>query len=127
MNLKEKEGLTLIELLVAVYILLVGMGGILGIFINTMISAESSWDTTTATSHAQYILEEMQSKTTLAEIELIHWDRWAQEKKLITLPEEVIIVSYADPTADPLDIEVIDQWKRKLRTNKVTLRTKLTK
>ncbi len=127
MYLKQNKSFTLVELLVAAYILLIGICGILALFVNTMTSTELAWDTTVATSHAQYILEEMQNKKTLADIQTVDWYQWAQEQKLNTLPQETFTVTYTDPTSDPLDIQVVDQWQRKSRTNNVTLRTKLTK
>jgi len=127
MTLKQNKGFTLVELLVAVYVLLIGICGILSLFINSMSSIQSSWDLTTATTHAQYILEEMQSINNLGEIELTDWSQWAQKQNLNTLPEETFNVTYSDPPNDPLDIQVVDQWQRKGRVNSVTLRTKLTK
>ena len=127
MPLRKNKGFTLVELLVAAYILLVGICGILSLFVNTLTSSESSWDTTTATSHAQYVLEEMQTKLNLSEIRLTNWKKWVGDTGLLTLPDENITITFGDPTSDPLDIQVVDQWQRKKRLNTVTLRTKLTK
>jgi Tfp pilus assembly protein PilV len=123
--LKENLSFTLVELLVAAYILLIGICGILALFANTMISSQSAWDMTVATSHAEHVLEEMQTKISLTEIQSIDWDEWA--KKLTTLSQEKIAITFEDPTSDPLDIKVTNTWQSKLRTNTVTLRTKLTK
>ena len=127
MNLRNNLGFTLIELLVAAYILLVGICGILSLFTNSMMSTQSAWDITVATTHAQYILEEMQNKNTLQDILDVDWNAWAQEQKLNTLPDETFEITYNDLTADPLEIQVIDKWKRSSGITHITLRTKLTK
>lgn len=127
MSLKHNHALTLVELLVTAYVLLIGICGILSLFANTMTSTESAWDTTVATSHAENILEEMQNKSTLAEIISTDWDLWARGQDLKTLPEETFKVTFTNPLAEPLDIQVIDQWQRKSGINSITLRTKLTK
>ncbi len=46
---------------------------------------------------------------------------------LTALPEEKFKIIFSSPNDDPLDIQVIDEWQRKLRTNTINLRTKLTK
>ena len=127
MNLRQNYGFTLVELMVAAYILLIGICGILALITNSMVATEAAWDTTVATTHAQYILEEMQNKNTLGDVQRVDWNAWAQNQSLITLPQETLNVSFVDPTADPLEIKVTDQWQRKGRLNTITLRTKLTK
>ncbi len=117
----------MVELLVTVYILLIGICGILSLLVNSMVFSESAWDITTATTHAQYILEEMQSISTLDDIKGTHWDQWAQTQHLNTLPGETFNITYPVGSDDPLNIQVVDQWQRKGRVNSVTLRTMLTK
>ena len=127
MTFGQKNGFTLVELLVSAYILLIGICGILSLFGNLMISTESAWETTVATSHAQYILEEMQNKKTLADIELIDWKKWVQDQNLTTLPQEELNVIFPAPASDPLEIQVIDQWQKNSRVSTINLRTQLTK
>lgn len=127
MILKQNKGFTLVELLVTVYVLVIGICGILALLVNSMLSTQIAWDTTTATSHAQYILEEMESINTLSGIESTDWVLWAQKQNLNTLPQETFQVTYPNPLIDPLEIQVLDQWQREGRTNSITLRTKLTK
>lgn len=127
MKIDQNYSFTLLELLVAAYILLIGICGILSLFTNSMLSTEEAWDITLATTHAQNILEEMQNKNTLSDIEGEDWSLWAQKQNLNTLPQEIFLITYGAPSADPLEITVVDQWQRKNRLNHVTLRTKLTK
>ena len=127
MNLNQKKGFTLVELLVTVYVLLIGICGILSLFVNSMISTQSAWDITAATTHAQNILEEMQSINNFNDIEITDWNQWAKKQNLNTLPQETFKVTYPVPLVDPLEIQVIDQWQREGRINSIILRTKLTK
>lgn len=127
MNLNKSIGFTLVELLVVAYILLVGICGILSLFVNTMTYTQSAWDLTTATSHAEHLLEEMQTRPTLGEIEAVDWNTWAQSQNLNTLPQETFTVTFKNLDNNPLDIQVVDQWQRNLRTSTVTLSTKMAK
>jgi len=127
MRLKHDKAFTLVELLVAVYVLLIGICGILSLFVSSMTSTQSAWDITTAVTHAQNILEEMQSTNTLQAIETTDWNQWAKDQGLNTLSQEAFIVTFPDPPDDPLDIKVVDQWSRAGRTYSITLYTRLTK
>ncbi len=122
-----KKGFTLLELLVAAYILVIGISSTLLLNINAMTSSQFAWDLTVATSHAQHILEEMQVKEDLSAILSTDWNAWAGQQKLNILPGEKIVVLFGDPEADPLEIEVNVEWQRKVRKNLVSLKTRLTK
>ena len=115
------------ELLIAAYILIIGISSTLLLNVNAMTSSQFAWDLTVATTHAENILEEMQLKETLADIMATDWAAWSQQQKLNTLPGETITVQVTDPDADPLDIEVAVEWQRKLRKSNIVLKTKLTK
>jgi prepilin-type N-terminal cleavage/methylation domain-containing protein len=125
--MKRKKGFTLVELLMAVFVLAVGIMGILLLYTNSMLSSEFAWDMTTATSHAEYILEEMQARESLNDIRSTNWGMWAQKQGLNTIPHETIAVDFPHVSGNPLDILVTVSWKRKLRTNHITLKTKMTK
>lgn len=127
MYLRSTKGFTLIEVLVAAFVLLVGICSMLSLFTYSMASAESGWDRTLATSHAEAILEAMQAKSTLADIVLTDWEEWAEEQHLRILPQERFKVTYANPNNNPLSIQVLVQWERRLRTNNISLETQLTK
>ena len=109
------------------YILLVGIGGVLLLYTNSMNSSVNAWDTTIATSHAENILEEMQLKSSLADIQTTPWQEWIDNQQILTLPQEEIDVNFKDSTVNLLDIEVIVSWQRSSRINQVTLQTTLTK
>jgi len=124
---KRNKGFTLVELLLAVFILSSSIVGILLLFSQSMISTEYAWDKTMAVSHAEGILEEMQLKKTLADITNTDWLGWAAHQGLSTLPGESLTISFIDPVADPLDIQVTVNWIHKQRGLQVTLKTQMTK
>ena len=123
----NNKGFTLLELLIAAYILVVGIGSMLLLSVNAMTSSRLAWDMTMATSHAEHILEDMQAKDTLADVVQTDWIAWAAQQQLNTLPEEKIVVNFNDATADPLDIEVTVYWQRQSKNSSISLRTRLTK
>jgi prepilin-type N-terminal cleavage/methylation domain-containing protein len=124
---KLNRGFTLIEVLIAAFVLVVGICSMLSLFTFSMASAESGWDRTLATSHAESMLEAMQNKPTLSEILITDWEQWASDHNLRVLPDERFRVTFKNPTANPLDIEVQVEWDRRLRTNNIVLETQLTK
>jgi hypothetical protein len=76
-----------------------------------------------AVSHAQYILEEMQNTANRLKITSTDWDTWAKAQNIATLPGESFQVLYADPRANPLDIQVNVQWQMKNGVRGVQLTT----
>jgi type II secretory pathway pseudopilin PulG len=126
-NLKKNKSFTLIEVLVAAFVLLIGICSLLSLFVYSMASAESGWDRTLATTHAESILEGMQKMATLGEIVVTDWEQWAHDHNLKVLPDERFKVTFLDPNKDPLSIQVRVQWERKQRTKYILLETLLTK
>jgi len=127
MRFHSKNGFTLVELLIAVFILAGAISGVLLLYTTSMISSQLAWDTTVATIHGEHVLEEMQSRDSLDSILTNNWESWVEEQRLNTLPEEIIEVTFADPNIDPLDIQVQVDWVRKSRLHNITINTKMTK
>lgn len=123
----RSKGFTFIELLLAVFILSVGISAVLMLYASSMLSAAAAWDMTVATSNAEHMLEEMQTRDSLADIVNTDWPRWAQDHGLNALPKEAFSVAFADPSGDPLNIQITVSWEKKLRTNQIILKTRLTK
>ena len=123
----NNKGFTLLELLIAAYILVVGIGSMLLLSVNAMTSSRLAWDMTMATSHAEHILEDMQVRDTLTDIVHTDWIAWAAQQQLNTLPEEKIAVNFNDAAADPLDVEVTVHWQRRSKDSSISLHTRLTK
>jgi prepilin-type N-terminal cleavage/methylation domain-containing protein len=127
MRFKQKKGFTLVELLIAVFILSGAISGVLLLYTNSIVSSQQAWDTTVATSHGEHVLEEMLARDTLDSVLAVNWEGWVVGQRLNTLPDEVIKVTFADPDSDPLEVEVRIDWLRKSRIHNVTLNSKITK
>ena len=125
--IKRNKGFTLVELLVAVFILAVAIGGVLLLYATSMISSQLAWDTTVATSHAEYVLEEAQRTDSIGSILIMNWEGWAVAQGLNTLPNETVDIIFSEPSSNLLDMEVTVNWTRKMRKHKVTLITKIAK
>ena len=124
---RSSKGMTLAEVLMATFILTAAIGGTLLFFSQAMISAELSRDVTLATSHAEYILEEMQQSNTLEEIVTKDWNQFAVEKGLNTLSGETVAVRFMNEFSNPVDVQVTVGWMKGERASKVALDTKITK
>ena len=127
MSMKRNKGFTLVELLIAVLILAVTIGGVLLLYVTSMISSQLAWDTTVATSHAEYVLEEVQRAESIGGILVMNWEGWADAQGLNTLPGESIDVIFSEPSSNLLDMEVTVNWSRKMRDHGITLVTKIAK
>ena len=128
MQRNKNNGFTLVELLVAVAVLAFGVTGTLLFFINAMTAREYAEDLAVASTHAEMVLEEAITESTLADITAEDWAAWAVTQGINTLPSESFSVTYpAGTSADPLEIQVTVSWVRKGRTSSVNLATQVTK
>jgi len=123
----KQRGFTLVELLLSVFIITIGVLSILLFYTTSMKAAEYASDVTAATSHAEYIFEEMRTLPTLVAITGADWSQWAQDQGLMTLPSESASVSIVDSLADPLVIHATVSWTRHTKVNSVVLSTEMTK
>ena len=123
----NKQGVTLVEVLITVFIMTIGILSCLMYFTTAMRSTELARDVTVATTHGEYLLEEMHSRNTLGEITTANWEAWTDTAGLTTLPEEDITVAFANTETDPLDITVAVNWQRQSRANTINFNTQLTK
>ncbi|MFA5060303.1 MAG: prepilin-type N-terminal cleavage/methylation domain-containing protein [Candidatus Omnitrophota bacterium] len=123
----NKRGLSLAELLVAVFILAIGVLSAVMFFANAIASTEFANNITIATSHAEHILEEMRTRSSLSNITSTNWSTWGQDDGMITLPSETISVTYTNPLANPLEAAVAIGWTKSGRTSNVTMTTRITK
>ncbi|MBI5144590.1 MAG: prepilin-type N-terminal cleavage/methylation domain-containing protein [Candidatus Omnitrophica bacterium] len=130
----KKSGVSLIELLFAITILVFVLTGLLVLFINCLFLNASCRNLATALSHAQYIVEEIRG-TTFSEIEskINHndWDLDTDELSGIaynfsTLPNENINTETFQ-SGNPLGVSVGVTWKDRNQRNRNTeLRTLIT-
>ena len=115
------------ELIVTIFVLAVALSSVLMFFANARIAEQYARDSTVATSHGEYLLEEMRARTTLANITASNWTSWTGTKGLSALPSENITVAYTNSSADPLEITVNVSWVRNARSYLSSLLTRMTK
>ena len=127
MNKKVNHGLTLVELLIAVFVLTVGISGILLFFVQSMASSQQAWEYSQAAMHTDYILEDMQARPSISEIMSVNWTSWAQAENLNSLPEELVAVEFPQAKADWLEILVNISWKHKDRPQNFEVKTSIKK
>ena len=120
-------GLTLAELVVTIFVLSLTLVGTLMFFANARLAEQSAKDMTMSTSHAEFILEEMRTRTTLANITSTNWVSWAAGQGLSTLPSESVSAVYTNSASDPLEITVTINWIRNLRNATYSILTRMTK
>ena len=126
-RLRSRNGFSLAELLVAVFVLTVGISSALLFFTNTIAALQYARDSTIATSHAEYIFEEMQTRSSLSNITTTNWGTWFGNQSLGTLPSESVSVTFVNAAAKPLDTTATVSWTRNTRNNNVALTTRITK
>jgi len=126
------KGLTLAELVVAMGLLVFVLTGLLSLFTNCIFLNENTRHVASALSHAQYILEEIQSATNFTAVQSqINSGRWdldvvalnASPYNLTALPQESISTRIFQG-GDPLGISVRVAWNNRGQiTKSVELRT----
>jgi len=126
-RLQSQNGFSLAELLVTVFVLSIGISSTLLFFTNTIAALQYARDTTMATSHAEHILEEMKTRSSLSNITTTDWETWFNSESLDALPNEAVSVAFADSSADPLEVTATVNWTRNERDNTVNLTTEMTK
>ncbi len=127
-RMKCKNGFTLLELLLSCFILVLASVSILLMFITSIFLLEDSRHATVALNDAQTVLEEIRrvANASLSNVVSTDWQDWAEGKGLNTLNEENIQVTYANPSSDPLEINVTVNWKEKTRARALKLKQLIT-
>lgn len=121
-----KRGLTLAELMIAAFITVFSVSAILLLFMNCIFMNTASRNTTIATSHAQYALEEIRN-TPFASIpgtwNGATWDSTVvQSKGLSALDSEIINIGAT--STDPIQVTVTVNWDDDgVRARSITLET----
>jgi len=126
-QLMDDEGMTLVEVMVAVFVITIGVISCVAFIASANLSTMVGRDLIVATTHGEYVLEEMHSRATLANITGTDWDDWAINQGLMTLPTENVAVVYVDAGADPLSIQATINWERNDRAHNISFLTELTK
>jgi hypothetical protein len=123
----NENGLTFAELIVTSFVLVTVVVSSLLFFTNALTASQYSRDVTVATSHADDLFEEMQSRATLANITGTNWSNWLSSQSYDKLPSESLNVVYTNAAADPLEVSAFVAWTRKARTYTETFVTRMTK
>lgn len=121
--LRDFKGFTLVELLIAATILVLGSCSILGGLISAISLAEMARDKTMAVNDAQQVMEQIQD-TTFSQITSTDWTDWAEDNGCNTLDNEQVDVAFAypeDPAEDLLQITVTVTWQTGNRSMIITL------
>ena len=124
---RDGRGFTLVETLIAVFILSVGILISLMFFVRANVSTQLAREITRATAHANSVFEEMMARETLEEITGTDWTRWAGENLADPLSEETVTVAYPDPEQDPLPVDLKITWRRQGREHYLDMTTEITK
>jgi Tfp pilus assembly protein PilV len=127
MKKTNEAGVTFVELLITVFVFTGAILGALMFFVNAMVASQYAKDMTVVTSHAEYIMEEMESRSTLANITGTNWVNWCVSQNIPSLPSEVINITFTNAAADPLAINVNIRWLTKTRLLSETFATRMTK
>lgn len=124
---KNTSAFTLVEILFALLVLSIGITSSIVCITSSIAATQLSRDITTATNHAEQVLEEMKTLTTLASITGTNWTTWASTNGLNTLNNEAVNVTYVNQAANPLSSTVTVTWTTKSRTQTVSLTTEMTR
>jgi len=125
-----RKGFTLVELLLTMAFLVFTVSAILMLFANCVFLNASSRALTTATSHAQRVMEEIRD-TNFSAVETNignnYWD-WDSatiaSKGLAALPAEAIVTTKIGASSDLLNVMVTVIWvERGQRNNSISLET----
>lgn len=124
---KDKNGFTLIEVLISTFIITIGLVGVLLFLTNAMAMTALSRDMGIATTHGELVLEEMNTKTSLGEIEDNDWDAfWGDfvtNNAVELLTNETITTAFQYPYPDLLTATVTVAWETKARDHTISFST----
>ncbi len=124
----EPRGSTLIEISMTMIILSVAVISVLGIYGDLAGLRETGRNMNQAVLDAQTVLEMMRenAESGLDSVTATDWTAWASANDLISLSEEAVTVSYADATADPLNVTVQVAWTERRRSRSASLQSFIT-
>jgi hypothetical protein len=125
MNIRAKAGVSLIEILVAVLIFTLAMGGLLSCIFSTMYLSEISRNSTIITADLRNIMEQIRSTpfdhiTTDFPHNVQDGPGAKPYQNLVgvyRLVNEHITVTFTNPNSDPLEIKATATWQDKRGRN----------
>jgi prepilin-type N-terminal cleavage/methylation domain-containing protein len=124
------KGFTLIELMVSLFIIVVGLLGIILANIYTQRTSDGTYEKMVAVQDAHRVLEMMRSASktgTFPANVTSAFPQGAAVAGFTNLSTERVTVTYSDALGDPLDVTVTTSWReRGMRNTSTQLRTLLT-
>jgi prepilin-type N-terminal cleavage/methylation domain-containing protein len=128
--LEHQAGFTLMELMIALFVLSLVIAGYIGANVKAQQNTEYMHERTIAIQDANRIIEQMRyvSRTgTFPDNVVAEYPQNSTPGGFQNLPRETITISYASTTSNPLDVTVTVGWLSYTgRTNSETLRTYIT-
>lgn len=125
--LRKESGFTLIEVLVALLIVLPALFGVIGVTIYMMQAGDTSRGVVTALQDANAVIERIRSTSESGLTEVVQLFPAGQPVGgFANLDNELIRVSYPNPTQDPLQITVTVTWTNRGRLMQRSLFTQIT-
>ena len=110
---KARHGFTIIELMISVFVVTLAIVGFVGANVMAQRNAEEMHERTIALQNANRVLEEMRSATKVTGFPQNVTNGFPQNgfvSGFTDLTNEQVQVSYVNPTADPLDVQVTVSW-----------------
>lgn len=130
MKIRSSLGFTIIEIMIALFVVTLAIGGYVGANVMTQRNAEEMHERTTALQNANRALEQMRSATKVTGFPQNVTGGFPQNGLIAgftDLTNEQVRVSYVDPNADPLDARVTVTWLSYARRQESeTVRTYIT-
>lgn len=135
--IRNKQGFTLAELMIAAFILTFTLSGLLLLFTNCMLLNDASRNLSVATSHGEYVMEQISStaftglETRITDGGTNGWDLGSANLQagpynFATLPNETLSTSIFQ-SGNPLGVAVLVSWQDRGPKNRSTqIRTYLT-
>jgi Tfp pilus assembly protein PilV len=131
---QSQKGLTLIEAMITVAVIVVAFLGILGTNIFIQQTTEGFFERTLAIQDANQVIERMRSAANEAGVEFqasVQTAATNAAESVSSLPDshdEVITVTYEDETANPLEVTVTVAWnERGQRATSAVVRSFITR
>jgi len=124
-KLRKKKGFSLIELMVAVFILLVAILALISAYLGSLFLSDSSAQLTTAVTDAQYVLEQIRGLPYSCVANNFAGNCYSLPN-LNNLPSETITVSSTSAGANIRSVKVTVNWLDKGNLRSYSLGTYIT-
>ena len=122
---RANQGLTLVEILMVMLLLIVVVVGFLGVFIVSFALGEHSRNVVVALNDASSVMEDMRN-IVFASLPALYPDGVAVAG-YANLPSETVVVEYTNIGADAVTANVVVSWTERSRNFQETITTVITK